>query len=162
MTHAFDLSATEHAWWAARDAHRISTAALLREALPALGLSGGHDNPYGALSCTLPSLPDTAPGEVRIAVTGDGAEVVIRGMPLAPMREVLVHSAGICFAPFTAETSLGRTPSRGKFSTRAHGAAQRLTVRTGAVADATLTLPMLVAARALRPVAAHIRSVSGR
>ncbi|MFK0143267.1 hypothetical protein [Streptomyces murinus] len=162
MTHAFDLSATEHAWWAARDAYRISTAALLREALPALRLSGSDDNPYGVLSCTLPSLPETPLGEVRVAISGDVAEVVIKGVPVALMREVLVPRAGIFFSPFTVQSSLGRTPSQGKFSERAHGNAQRLTVRAGAVADATLTLPTLIAARALRPLAAHIRSVSGQ
>jgi hypothetical protein len=34
--------------------------------------------------------------------------------------------------------------------------------RSGAVADATLTLPVLTAARALRPVARHLRSGSGQ
>ncbi|MFJ3182602.1 hypothetical protein ACIPJN_30010 [Streptomyces sp. NPDC086796] len=162
MTHAFDLSPSEHVWWAARDAHRISTAALLREALPALGLSGGDNNPYGALRCTLPSLPDAVPGEVRVAVTGEAAEVVVKGVPVTVMPQVLVTSAGVYFSPFTVETSLGRAPSRGKFSERAHGADQRLTVRAGALADASLTLPMLVATRALRAVAHHIRSVSAQ
>jgi hypothetical protein len=157
MMHAFDLSPTEHAWWAARDAYRISTAALLREALPALGLRGGGDNPYDSLRCALPALPDTDPGQVRIEVAGDVAKLVIEGLPVTVMREVLVTRAGVYFSPFTVETSLGRTAREGRFTERAHGATQRLTVRAGAVANATLTLPMLVAAHALRPVAHHLR-----
>ncbi|MEO3976986.1 hypothetical protein [Streptomyces sp. CAU 1734] len=162
MSHAFDLSATEHAWSAARDAHRISTAALLREALPTLGLSGGEDNPYGVLRCTLPAGPDAVTSEVRVAVTGEGADLVIKGVPVAVMRQVLVTNASIFFSPFTAETSLGRTLRWGRLSRRAHGAEQHLTVPAGASADATLTLSMVVAARSLRAVAHHVRSASGQ
>lgn len=159
MTHAFDLSPSELAWWAARDAYRISTAALLREALPALGLRGGDDNPYSTLGCALPALPDTEPGHVRIDVAGDIATVAIAGVPVTVMREVLVNRAGVYFSPFTVQTSLGRSVREGRFTERAHGATQRLTVRAGAVADATLTLPVLVAASALRPVGHHLRQV---
>lgn len=156
MTHAFDLSPTEHAWWAARDAYRVSTAALLREALPALSLLGEDDNPYRTLGCPLPSHPDTEPGGVRIEVTGDIVSLVINGLPVTVMREVLVPRAGICFSPFTVQTSLGRAASEGRFTARVHGASQRLTVRAGGVADAALTLPALVAARALRAIAHHL------
>ncbi|WP_432158582.1 hypothetical protein [Streptomyces sp. bgisy153] len=162
MTHAFDLSPAQHAWWAARDAYRISTTALLREALPALGLLGGDDNPYGILRCSLPALPDSAPGQVRIEVNGDVSKIVIEGLPVTVMREVLVPRAGVYFRPFTVETSLGRAASEGRFTERAHGAPQSLTVRSEAVADATLTLPMLIAARALRPVANYLRSGRGK
>lgn len=158
MLHAFDLSPAEHAWWAARDAYRVSTAALLREALPALGLLGGADNPYETLRCALPGhAADTEPGQVRIEVTGDVTKMVIEGLPVTVVREVLVPRAGICFSAFTVETSLGRTASEGRFTEHAHGAVQHLTVHAGGVADATLTLPVLVAARALRAIAHHLR-----
>lgn len=157
MTHAFDLSPIEHAWWSARNAYRISTAALLRGALPALGLRGGEENPYGVLGCTLPPTLGTDQSDIRIEIVGDAAKVKMSGLPIEVMREVLVPRAGLYFSPFTAETSLRRTTTEGQFTTRGHGATQRLTVRAGSVADADLTLPVLVAARSLRAVAWHTR-----
>lgn len=86
------------------------------------GLSGNDENPYGDLRCTLPARPDTVPGRVRITITGDVAKVVIEGLPVAVMREVLVSCAGIHFARFTTQTSLGRPPSQGRFTELAHAA----------------------------------------
>ncbi|WP_328973346.1 hypothetical protein [Streptomyces sp. NBC_00239] len=136
------MGTAELAWHAARDGCYLSTAALLCAALPTLRPDHDKPEPYRHLRSTSPAGAD-----ITAAVDGGNVHLEVTGLPHDDMRRICL-AAQVYFAPFTVETSLGRTPTPGKYTERARHARQHLTVRTD-TADVRLKLPVKTASSVL-------------
>ncbi|MFD7618617.1 hypothetical protein [Streptomyces sp. NPDC059802] len=136
------MGTAELAWHAARDGYYLSTAALLCAGLPTLRPDHDKPEPYRHLRSALPTGAD-----ITANVDGESVHLEVTGLPHHDMRRVCL-AAQVYFDPFTVETSLGRTPTPGKYTERARHTRQHLVVRAD-TADVRLNLPVPMASSVL-------------